>query len=161
MITQVANKMITYFEKDIRRINHALKVFGFANAIAAQENLTEEELTILLLSALLHDIGIKVSEIKYNSSSGKYQEIEGPSIAKDILKKLDIPEPIIEEVCYIIGHHHTYAMINSIPFQILVEADCFVNIEEEQLNNHSIMAIKNTVFKTVSGLALFHSLYEI
>ena len=51
-------------------------------------------------AAYVHDIGIKISEEKYNSSAGKYQEIEGPPIAEEMLTKLGYDKNVIERVSY-------------------------------------------------------------
>ena len=40
------------------------------------------------VSVIVDDIGIKVSEEKYNSSAGKYQELEGPHEAEKLLAAL-------------------------------------------------------------------------
>ena len=55
-------------------------------------------------AAYVHDIGIKISEEKYNSSAGKYQEIEGPPIAEEMLTKLGYDKDVIERVSYLVGH---------------------------------------------------------
>jgi uncharacterized protein len=75
------------------------------------------------MAAIVHDIGIKISEIKYNSSSRKYQQIEGPAVAKELLKKLDYNSSIIARTFFLIAHHHTYNRIDDMNFQIIVEAD--------------------------------------
>jgi len=41
------------------------------------ENLDNVKQDILEIVTILHDIGIKISEQKYNSCSVKYQQIEG------------------------------------------------------------------------------------
>lgn len=41
------NKMITYFDGDVRRINHALKVYGLAKSIAENELVTAETLAVI------------------------------------------------------------------------------------------------------------------
>ena len=69
-----------------RLVNHALKVYGFAKIIGEEEHLPEKKQTILEMASVLHDIGIRPSEAKYQSCSGKYQEIEGPPIALKLLK---------------------------------------------------------------------------
>ena len=92
MVEKVLHGMIEYFGNDVRRINHALKVYGFASTICRSEKLNNE-------TALLHDIGIPISEKKYDSCIGKYQEIEGPPIAGEILEKLNFKPEVIERVC--------------------------------------------------------------
>lgn len=135
MKEQAIQLMKDYFAGDMKRINHALRVLKHAEEIASQENITEKKMMdIIIYSAIFHDIGIHEAERKYNSSAGKYQEIEGPPIAKELLKKINIDEDILERVLYIVGNHHTLSKIDGIDFQILWEADLLVNLEEKELD---------------------------
>lgn len=154
-------KMIIYFDGDIRRINHALKVYGFAKCIAEGEGMDAHSLEILGLSAVLHDIGIKISEAKYHSSAGPYQEREGPAIAGELLADLKLPQPVWERIAYLIGHHHTYSVIDGQDFQILVEADFLVNIEEDHLSRPQIESIYHKYFKTATGRTLLRSMFSL
>ena len=123
MIEQVLLKMIEYYRGDPRRVNHFLKVFGYAKAIGAGEKLDNNTQEILEIAALTHDIGIRNSEAKYGSSAGKYQQIEGPPEAEMLLRELNVDVVIIERVCWLIAHHHTYNNIEGLDYQILIEAD--------------------------------------
>ena len=123
------------------------------------EKLDEETQYILEIAAIMHDIGIKISEEKYNSSAGNYQEIEGPPVARKMLEGLDFDEKIIDRVCFLIGHHHTYSKIDNIDYQILVEADFLVNIYEDEIKHDSIVSIKNKYFKTKAGTNFLEKLY--
>ncbi|MBU2701781.1 HD superfamily phosphodiesterase [Sporomusaceae bacterium BoRhaA] len=153
------NKMIGYFQNDVKRVNHALKVYGFAKSIAETEALSGERLEILEVAAVLHDIGIKLGEQQYHSSSGKYQEMLGPAVARTLLQEFNLQEKFIERVCYLIGHHHTYSKIAGIDFQILIEADFLVNIFEEDLSKQQIKSIQEKYFKTSAGTAYLDNLY--
>lgn len=157
---KILAKMIEYFENDVRRINHALKVYGFAKSIASGETLSSDENISISISAILHDIGIKESERKYNSSGAKYQEIEGPPIALEIMNSLNLSSDIIERVCFVIGNHHTYSKIDNIDFQILVEADFLVNIHEDTMDLEAIEKIKTKYFKTKIGKIIIENLYK-
>jgi len=160
-VTKVLEKTLNYFDGDVRRINHLLKVYGFSKHIGELENLDSKTQETLEIAAILHDIGIKISEEKYNSSAGSYQQIEGPPIARAILEELRIEEDIIERVCYLIAHHHTYNDILGVDYQILVEADFIVNIYEDEVKNESIISIREKIFRTASGIDLLNSLYKI
>ena len=155
----IINEMIIYYAKDPRRVNHFLKVFSFAKSIGELEKLNEETQDILEVAAIMHDIGIKISEEKYNSSAGTYQEIEGPPIAKEMLLKFKFDEKFIERVCYLIGHHHTYSKIDGIDYQILIEADFLVNIYEDEIEIPQIESIKDKYFKTKAGTEFLTNLY--
>ena len=161
MISKVMRKMIIYFEQDIKRVNHAIKVYGFAKAISENEFVSEKYRAVIELAAVLHDIGIKEAERKYNSSAGKYQEMEGPRIAEDLLADTGIERSVIERVCYLIGNHHSYSKIDGNDFQILVEADFIVNIEEDKMDKEAAKSIKEKYFKTTTGIKLLESLYNI
>lgn len=161
---KVIEAAIAYFENDIRRISHLLKVYGFAKAIGEKEQLDLFTMECLETAAVLHDIGIKISEEKYQSSAGKYQELEGPPVAAVILKKLEFPAPVTDRVAYLIGHHHTYDKIEGMDYQILVEADFLVNINEDGLDSSkqgldSIRKIKENIFKTKTGTKILESIY--
>ena len=158
-INEVLHQMMYYFGSDVRRINHALKVYGFATAIAAKENLNNVKYEIVAFSAILHDIGIHVAEKKYNSNIGKYQELEGPAIAKDILKKCNVNDDIIDRVCFIISKHHTYSAIDDVDFQILVEADFLVNFYEDEMSKEAVKSVNERYFKTSYGHELLSQLY--
>jgi len=154
---EILGIMIKYNCSDVKRINHALKVFAFAQFIGIKENCSLDVQFIIEYSSILHDIGIHEAEKIYNSSSGKYQEELGPDIAKKLIGHLNIPDVIKERVYYLIGNHHSYNKIDGIDFQVLVEADFLVNIFEDDIND--IMGIKSKIFKTKTGLELLEGMY--
>ena len=160
MLSKIIDNMIMYFSNDVKRINHAMKVFSFAKTIAECEGVTQQEQMIIELSAVLHDIGIKEAERKYRSSEGKYQEIEGPPIAEAMLAVAGIDKPVIERVSFLIANHHSYSRIDNIDFQILVEADFIVNIFEDIMDTESIDSIQNKYFKTLTGKKLLETMYK-
>lgn len=128
MRNQLIREMENYFGKDQRRINHAKKVLRYAEEMLDREGGDPEVVTA---AAILHDIGIHAAEKKYGSNAGKYQEIEGPPIAKKILQKIDFPPGKIDEVLQIIACHHSPGVVRTQNFKILYDADCRVNREEE------------------------------
>ena len=65
-VGNVIYKVIEYFGDDVRRINHFLKVYGYVKMIGECENLDDSMQEILEVTAVLHDVGIKVAEQKYN-----------------------------------------------------------------------------------------------
>ena len=151
--------MIKYSSPDDRRINHTIKVYFFAVNIAEEEACDIDTFNTIVYAAILHDIGIHEAEKKYGSSAGKFQEIEGPSVAKDLIKDIELKEEIKNRIFYLIGNHHTYDKIDGIDFQILVEADFLVNIYEDEISRESIKSIKNKIFKTKKGIELLDTLY--
>ena len=150
-IGKIIQEMIEYETGVPNRINHFLKVYGFAKAIGEQEGLDQETQQILEIASVMHDIGIKISLEKYGLSSGNYQELEGPPIAREILQKHGFENKFIDRVCFLIGHHHTYDNIEGIDYQILVEADFLVNLFDKKLEKEQIRATKDKIFKTKTG----------
>lgn len=159
-ISAVCQAMIDYYSGDPKRIQHFLKVHAFAKLIGQKEGLDESQLFVLEIAALVHDIGIKIAEVKYHSSMGKYQEKEGPSEAKKLLENLNIDAKVIDRVCYLVGHHHTYRGIQGIDYQILVEADFLVNVYEDGLAS-SLPSILNRIFRTKTGISLLKDIYGL
>ena len=159
-IGQVINAMIAYYAGDVRRINHFLKVYGFAKAIGEMEGLDESTQEILEIAALTHDIGIKNSEKKYSSSAGNYQQIEGPPEAKTLLANLGVESNVIDRVCWLIAHHHTYTDIHGIDYQILVEVDFLVNAVKDNMPDAFIKSFLSKVFMTETGTEFLKTMYQ-
>lgn len=155
----VAQAMAEYNKGDVRRINHFMKVHGYAKAIGEMENIDGRTQEILEVTALVHDIGIKVSEQKYNSSSGYYQQIEGPGEAEKLLAPFGYDEEFIERVKFLIAHHHKYNCIDNIDYQILIEADFIVNADEDDVSLDTIKDIHDKIFKTASGKKFLEDLF--
>ncbi len=159
IIPEITKRMISYFGNDVRRINHALKVFTYAQTIGKLENISFEDRQTTEICGLLHDIGIKICEKKYGSTAGKYQEIESPVVAKNILSDFNIPEKIKDRILFIIANHHSYNKIDGIDFQILVEADFLVNFEEGNEPENILSDVKKNIFKTKTSLILIENIF--
>jgi putative nucleotidyltransferase with HDIG domain len=155
---RISFEMKKYFGTDFKRVNHSLKVARYAEHILKVEGGNP---LVVLGAAYLHDIGIHEAERKYKSTSGDYQEIEGPAIARQILERLDVQKEMIDEICDIIGHHHRPRSEETLHFQILYEADCLVNIEEEAIlkDRGRVEKVIEEVFKTATGKRLARELY--
>ena len=52
-------------------------------------------------------------------------------MAQRMLSDVGIENYLIDRICYLIGHHHTYDNIEGLDYQILVEADFLVNLYED------------------------------
>lgn len=120
--------MKCYFGQDEKRIKHAKAVLSEAETL--MQGKKSLDCDVVCAAAILHDIGIHEAEKKHGSTAGKYQEIEGPPIAKDILKEADFPDEKLDEVLTMIAHHHSGG-IDSTNFNILLEADRIVNQKEK------------------------------
>jgi len=123
--------MKQYFSDDKKRIQHALRVTEYAERIFQYEKNADRD--VVLAAAILHDIGIHEAERKYGSSQGKYQEIEGPPIARKIMFEEELPDKLVDEVCQIIAHHHTPGVLNADNFKVVYDADLIVNLEDREL----------------------------
>ena len=131
MLDQLQLSMLAYYTGDPRRAQHFLKVHAFARTIAIGEGLDAETRFLLEAAALTHDIGIKAAEQKLGYSNGKLQEELGPEPAREMLEGLGFTQTQIDRVCWLIAHHHTYKDVVGVDYQILLEADFFVNTYEE------------------------------
>ncbi|MEA4813346.1 MAG: HD domain-containing protein [Oscillospiraceae bacterium] len=154
--------MTEYDRGDAKRIQHFIKVHDLAAVIGRSEGLDDETLFVLETAAVLHDIGIHISEEKYGSSGGKYQEIEGPAEADKLMKAVGgyTPEQI-ERVKYLIAHHHTYTDIVGLDYQILVEADFLVNLFEDSAKHSTAISVRDKIFKTETGLKLLSDMFGL
>ena len=126
---RVAIEMKRYFKSDFKRIGHATRVARYAEKIGMGER---SNLAVVLTAAYLHDIGIHEAERKHGNTAPRYREMEGPSIAEEILAKLSARPEIIEAVCDIVGHHHHPGPDESPEFMAVFDADLIANLEEQQ-----------------------------
>jgi len=126
---RVAIEMKRYFKQDFKRVGHAIRVARYAEQIGREEG---GNLAVILCAAYLHDIGIKEAERKHDSAAAKYQEEEGPPIAREILNRLGAKEELIDEVCDIVGHHHHPRQEETVNFKSLYDADLITNLEEKR-----------------------------
>lgn len=150
------NKLIeeleNYFAEDKIRINHALKVTEYAENLIEtfKEKYPNKDINeqVIIYSAVLHDIGIKNAELKYESSAGHYQEIEGPPVAREIMESLNIDFDMMDEIAEIIAHHHTPGKVSSNNFKLLYDADWLVNLPEAyDLKNKNVSEIDKLIDK--------------
>ena len=151
--------MIAYYDGDPKRIQHFTKVHSYARLIGIGEELDDASLFILEAAAYTHDIGIRVAEEKYGRCDGKLQEQEGPIIAQKMLSELGFENYIVERICFLIGHHHTYDNIDGLDYQILVEADFLVNLYEDDAGNRAIDKAYKRIFKTETGKKIFRLMF--
>lgn len=159
--TELITRMTEYFKGDPKRIQHFLKVYVLADTIAHMEKMPSDSLHILKITAILHDIGIKISEKKYGSSSGKYQEIEGVEPACEMMQDLNIDNAVIERVTWLIAHHHSYNNITDPDHRILVEADFLVNMFEDHMEKNEILSVYNKIFRTDGGKKICRNMFGI
>lgn len=151
--------MIAYYDGDPKRIQHFTKVHSYARLIGIGEELDDASLFILEAAAYTHDIGIRVAEEKYGRCDGKLQEQEGSIIAQKMLSQLGFENYIVERICFLIGHHHTYDNIDGLDYQILVEADFLVNLYEDDAGNRAIDKAYKRIFKTETGKKIFRLMF--
>lgn len=150
--------MEAYFGGDARRIDHARRVTEYAEALLNREG---GDYLVVIAAAVLHDIGIHEAERKYGSTAGRYQEKEGPPIAREILGRLGFQPATIDEVCAIIAHHHSPGIINTRNFKILYDADWLVNLGDEYdlPDRECLSRVIERLFLTDSGKALAKEVY--
>jgi putative nucleotidyltransferase with HDIG domain len=128
---KITRSMINYFGNDDRRIEHALHVLLHAEQLASNEADPE----IVIAAALLHDIGIKLSEEKLGYNNGRTQEEFGPPVAAKLLNEIGFDPRKTKIVCDIIGNHHSKSRFDYPELEILKQADKIVNIYEAKLEN--------------------------
>jgi HD superfamily phosphodiesterase len=157
---RVAIEMKHYFKQDFRRIGHATKVARHAEQIVKEE---KGDPAVVISAAYLHDIGIHEAERKHGSTEARYQEEEGPPIARDILTKLGANPELTAEVCDIVGHHHHPRAQETRNYKAVYDADLIVNLEENQgeqkLPKEKLAALIEKNFLTEAGRKLARSIF--
>ena len=147
---QLIKSMKNQFGDDQKRISHTMSVLEYAQEILHEEGGNSP---VVIAAAILHDIGIQEAERKHGSSAGKYQEIEGPPIARKILENIGLESSAIEHVCLIVGNHHSARDIDTSEFRIVWDADWLVNFPDEyaSFEKNKRRSIIDRIFKTKTG----------
>ncbi len=149
---ELIGEMIAWEAGSPKRVNHFLKVYGFAKAIASREQLSSTTMNIVETAAILHDIGIRPSLEKYGSCQGPQQEKEGEQAARDLLIRCGYQDQeFVNRICWLVGHHHSYDAVHDIDHQILIEADFLVNLHEKEAPAEEVQRVRDSIFKTSSG----------
>jgi len=152
-------EMTHYYAGQPHRIQHFMKVYGYAKLIGEQEEMDARTQDILNVASIVHDIGIKKSEEIYGDSIGSHQEELGPAIAEEMLRGLGYDEELIKRVSYLVGHHHTYDPIDGIDYQILVEADFLVNLFENETSRKPAETALERIFRTETGKEICRTMF--
>ena len=162
ILANLMRAMIKYDGGDAPRIQHFVKVHDFARMIAIAEGMTGEELFVLEAAAILHDVGIHVSEARYGNCDGKHQEELGPDEARKVLSEVDgFTAAQIERICWLIAHHHTYQDVTSLDHRILLEADFLVNSFEAHLAPEGIITFRDHVFRSESAISMLNDMWGV
>ena len=160
ILANLMRAMIKYDGGDAPRIQHFVKVHDFARMIAIAEGMTGEDLFVLEAAAILHDVGIHVSEARYGNCDGKHQEELGPDEARKVLSEVDgFTAAQIERICWLIAHHHTYQDVTSLDHRILLEADFLVNSFEAHLAPEGIITFRDHVFRSESAIRMLNDMW--
>ncbi len=149
-IDRIKNEMIDFFGTDRKRIDHALKVLDYAERINSVE---KADPLIVGAAAILHDIGIHAAEQKHGSIAGNFQELEGPPIARNILRRNGFAEADIEHISAIIANHHCAKNIDTPEFRVIWDSDWLVNIPDEMdlTDKAALGRLIEKIFKTAAG----------
>jgi HD superfamily phosphodiesterase len=125
---EVIKALGDYFGDDERRITHALRVLEQAEGLMVARDDCDPD--IVIAAALLHDVGIKVSEEKLGYNNGRTQEEFGPPVAGELLGDIGFPPDKLDIVKDIIGNHHSKSRYDYPELVVLKEADRIVNRNE-------------------------------
>ena len=159
--TELIMKMMEHDQQNAHRIQHFLKVYEFAKLIGEGEGISKELEKTLLTAAIVHDIGIKASEEKYGDSDGVHQEELGPDLARQLLTSLNYEEKVVDRVCYLVAHHHTFFDVDGMDYQILIEADFLVNMYENHMDAPACRSVYERIFRTTTGKRICRKMYAV
>lgn len=160
-ISEIIADMIDYSDGNIHDIDHFLHVWSYASTIGHLEGLDERTQRVLEVAAIVHDIACPLCREKYGNTNGKYQEAEGPALAREFLAGKGLTDAEVERVCYLVGHHHTFTDIDGVDYQILIEADYIVGACEGSYSRAAVTAFLERVCRTASGARLLRSVFQL
>lgn len=158
---RLIREMKSYFGDKQWLVNHTLAVHGYAVQLHNKEG---GDALVVKAGALYHDIGIPEARRIHGSAAGKYQEIEGPPIARKILDSLGVAPDAAARICSIIAHHHTArdkATVGTIEFKIVWDADGLVNHARRKLGDtdQEIERRIDQLFRTATGRKMARAMF--
>ena len=158
---KLIEEMKSYFGDKQGLIDHTMAVYGYANQLHKTEG---GDPLVVKAGALYHDIGIPEARRVHGSSAGKYQEIEGPPIARKILNQLGVAPESVDHICRIIANHHTAhdePTVKTVEFQIVWDADGRVNHARRKLgsSDEEISRKIEQLFRTPSGKKMAREMF--
>ena len=159
MVSQIMEKMITFSDGNIHDIDHLIRVWTYAKTIGELEGLDAQTQLVLEVAAITHDIACPLCREKYGNTNGKLQEQEGELMVKDILADSGMSEDQVKRVAFLVGHHHTFTDIDSIDYQILVEADYIANATENGYSHQNVENFIQKIMKTETGKRILMSVF--
>ena len=81
--------------------------------------------------------------------------------ARSLLQELKFDPEVMERVCFLVGHHHTYHDIQGLDYQILVEADFLVNLYEDGADSQAVKTALDKIFRTGTGIQLCRDMFRV
>ena len=158
-IAQILEKMIAFSDGNLHDIDHFIRVWTYARLIGKLEGISPETQYVLELAAITHDIACPLCREKYGNTNGKRQETEGAPMVRSFLSDSGIRRDQVERVAFLVGHHHTFAGIDGLDWQILVEADYIANAAENGYGRQSIQNFMDRIMKTDAGKRLCREVF--
>lgn len=154
-------EMKGYFAENQGLIDHTLAVYQYAEQLRQKEG---GDVLTVRSAALYHDIGIPEARRVHGSAAGKFQEKEGPPIARRILSELNLESTRADFICRIIANHHTAQdeeTTSTVEFKIIWDADALVNLRRKQgkTDEDTFHRIIHDTFRTETGLQRAKALF--
>lgn len=159
-VSEAIIKMIGNSEGSQYDICHFLKVWAYAKKIGEQEGIDEQTQLTLEFAAIVHDIACPSLRKEYGISPHDLQEKFGPPMVREFYRDSGMSEEMLERICYLVGHHHTFTDVDGLDYRILLEADFLVNAGENEKYRNSVDRFRQEVFRTKTGTALLNSMYS-
>ena len=158
-VSEAILKMTAFLEGRQHDTDHFLKVWALARTIGQEEKLPERTLLTLELAAVVHDIACPKLRAERGSCPGDLQEAYGPPMVRSFFEGTGLDEEMLERICWLVGHHHTFSPVDGPDHRILLEADLLVNAGEKEQYRSRVPEFRGRVFRTKSGTALLDAMF--
>ncbi len=161
MTQALTAEMKKYFGENQGLIDHTLAVYHYAEQLRQKEG---GDVLTVRSAALYHDIGIPEARKVHGSAAGKYQEKQGPPIARRILSEINLDGARTDFICRIIANHHTAhdeETTSTIEFKIIWDADALVNLRRKRgkIDEETFRRLIHSTFRTETGLQRAEALF--
>lgn len=142
------------------QIKHTANVASLTARLAQSMGCGDRETELLVVAALLHDVGCPKARSLHGKALPTFQEQYGREIAQEWLENEPELSPTEKEwIANVVGLHHHPRQATEMGFRPLFEADTIVNMGEGYYKEGQEQHIYDTLMETVPGRSLFAQMF--
>lgn len=137
--------------------NILLKRYGIAQALAVEEQLSDDDTNILSAATLLYDFNDGPGDAAEGLEGNMYQPIKVSNYIKQLLEETTVPPFEASAIASLVGLKEYGNDFDNPLHQLLLETDLLVRLTEENIDA-TVLEEATTKFKTAAGIRRYKAM---